>query len=451
MSAPAASHPGAMAAGQATARYSPVQMMEIELTEPLPAVRYDGQHRRAWVLARLHTEPVATCVVQFDARGLTPDEVGALLWPGLREPVTQRFAAAGLPEPATLTGEGLAAEPAAWPFLRRRHAVLAAAPFISVVICTSDRPDQLAACLRHLDRQQYPRFEVVVVDNAPTSDAVRTLVEGRQSRVTYRYVVEPKGGLSWARNAGTAAAFGEIVAFLDDDEEPDGHWLAVLAHGFARGDDIGCVTGIILPARLDTPAQEMFEQIGGHSKGRGFSPAVFSRHSPQNPLYPRPPFGAGGNMAFRREALARIGGFDVALGGGTPALAGEDTLALTQVLLAGYRIAYEPAALIRHNHYRDLDGLGRQLHGYGVGLMAYYTALLRHQPSVLPGLLRLALTATGYLRETKATRSAAPQDLPARLRRRQRRGMLTGPVAYIRSVRRQARVAASTVGHEARQ
>ena len=113
--------------------------------------------------------------------------------------------------------------------------------------------------------------------------------------------------------------------------------------GSPASDDIGCVTGMILPARLDTQIQEWFEFSGGHSKGRGFSPAVFSRQGPQSPLFPLPPFGAGGNMAFRREALARIGGFDVAMGAGTPARASEDTLALTLVLLAGYRIAYEPA------------------------------------------------------------------------------------------------------------
>ena len=141
---------------------------------------------------------------------------------------------------------------------------------------------------------------------------------------------------------------------------------------------------MVLPARLDTQAQELFEQLGGHCEGRGFSSAVFSRHGPQNPLYPLPPFGVGANMAFRREALARIGGFDVALGAGTPALGGGDTLALTLVLLAGYRIAYEPAALMRHHHRRDLDSLGHQLHGYSVGLTAYYAALLRHRPERAP-------------------------------------------------------------------
>jgi GT2 family glycosyltransferase len=425
--------------------FSPALMMDVELTEPLPSVSYDGRRRRVWVLGRLHGEPVGSCLLRLNEAGLAPGQLAARLWPQLCAPVADRFAAAGLPQPGTLTGQGLTADPAQWPFLRRRHEALAEAPLISVVVCTRDRADRLEVCLRHLDRQEYPRFEVVVVDNAPTSDAVRILVEARRSLVKYqyRYVVERRGGLSWARNAGIAAASGDVIAFLDDDEEPDDHWLAGLAAGFASGNDIGCVTGMILPARLDTPMQEWFERAGGHSKGRGFSPAVFSRQGPQSPLFPLPPFGAGGNMAFRREALARIGGFDVAMGAGTPARASEDTLALTLVLLAGYRIAYEPAALVRHDHYAGPQELRRQLCGYSTGLTAYYTALLRHRPGVLPALVRLLPAAVGYLRGTNEKAAGVPHDLPAQFRRAQRLSMLTGPGAYLRSVRRQARVAAS--------
>ena len=421
--------------------FAPALIVEVELAGPLPPVRYDGRHRRVWVLARLHGEPVGSCLLPLDASGLAPGPFAAMLWPELCAPVTARFAAAGLPPPGPLTGAGLAADPSAWPFLRRRREVLAAAPFVSVVVCTRDRADRLAVCLRHLERQEYPRYEIVVVDNAPVSDAVQVLLEARPRRVPYRYVVERRGGLSWARNAGAAAAAGDVLAFLDDDEEPDGHWLAGLAGGFARGADIGCVTGMIAPAQLETQVQEWFEWFGGHSKGRGFSPAVFSRRGPQSPLFPLPPFGAGGNMAFRREALSRIGGFDVAMGAGTPARASEDTLAFTLVLLAGYRIAYEPAALVRHHHYAEPDGLRRQLCGYGTGLAAYYTALLWHRPGVLPELLRLLPAAAGYLRGANAAGTAAAPGLPAEFTRGQRRAMLRGPASYIRSARRQARLA----------
>jgi O-antigen biosynthesis protein len=430
------SHPGTMPVPDAHEGFAPARIMDVELTEPLPAVSYDGQHRSAWVLGRLHTEPVGRCVVQLDQEGLTPDHLGALLWPELRERVSERFAAVGMPEPGALTGKGLAAEPDAWPFLRCRREVLAVAPFVSVVICTRDRPDQLEACLRLVDRIDYPNFEVIVVDSGPTSDAVPALLKARRGGVTIRYVLESRGGLSRARNAAIAATRGEIIAFLDDDAEPDIHWLAALACGFARGGDIGCVTGIVLPARLDTEAQHLFEELGGHSKGRGFSAEVFSAHGPQSPLYPLPPFGAGTNMAFRREVLSRIGGFDVALGAGTPAFAGEDTLALTLTMLTGYHIAYEPTALVRHNHRPDLDGLGHQQYGYGVGLTAYYAALLRHRPSVLPALLKLVFTAAGYLRSAEPTDTAAHLGLLTGLMRRKRRGMVAGPLAYMRSMRR---------------
>ena len=178
----ATSHPGAMPVAGASEGFSPARMMDVELTEALPTVSYDGRHRRVWVLGRLHTEPVGVCVVDLGQEGLTPGQFGALLWPEFREPVMERFAAAGLPPPRPLTGYGLEADAAAWPFLRRRLAVLAAAPFISVVICTRDRPERLQTWLRCLSRQEYPRFEVVVVDNAPASDAVRTFVGAAQRR-----------------------------------------------------------------------------------------------------------------------------------------------------------------------------------------------------------------------------------------------------------------------------
>jgi GT2 family glycosyltransferase len=418
--------------------FTPVRMLDIELTRPLAAVPYDGRHRRLCVLARLHMEPVGVCIVNMGQEGLTSDQLAAALWPEFRELVSKRFAAAGLPVPRLLARDGLKADPEAWPFVQRRLAMLPTAPFISVIICTRDRPDSVKNCLRHLVRQDYPRFEIIVVDNAPTSNAVRAFADAWHEDRPLRYVLESRPGLSWARNAGIAASSGEIVAFLDDDEEPDSQWLAGLACSFAQGADIACVSGMVLPARLDTEAQELFEQLGGHCLGRSFTPVVFSAHGPQSPLFPLPPFGVGANMAFRRKALVEIGGFDVALGAGTPTLAGEDTLALTLILLAGYRIAYEPTALTRHYHREDLDGLGRQLLGYSVGLTAFYTALLLRRPRVLPQLLRLIPAALSYFRSAKTTSASTAVNPLAQLERRKRIWMLKGPTAYLRSRHMQA-------------
>jgi O-antigen biosynthesis protein len=390
----------------------------------------------------MHTEPLGLFDAPLPAEGLSPDQLGELLWRNLGPIIADRFASAGHQPPPTLTGEGLAADPDTWPFTRHRAAVLADAPPISVVVCTRDRPAQLETCLERLRRQEYPRFEVVVVDNAPTADVVERLV-GRvaDGPAPFRYHAEPRPGLSWARNAGTAVADGDIIAYLDDDDEPDPHWLAGIATGFARGGAIGCVVGLILPARLDTAAEELFEQQGGHRMGRGFMPETFTRSGPQSPLFPLPPFGTGANMAFRREALAGIGGFDVALGAGTRTFACEDTLAFTLALLSGCDIAYEPSALMWHHHRPDMDSLGRQLHGYSIGLTAFYAALLRHRPGVLPGLLRLLPSAGRYLRQGAAP-EAAP-DLLAELDRRHLQGLALGPLAYLRSVYEQSRAARS--------
>jgi GT2 family glycosyltransferase len=367
-----------------------------------------------------------------------------MLWHEFREPVVERFAAAGLPEPGLLTGRGLEADPAKWPFVRDRSKLLATAPFISVVICTRDRVDELETCLQSVEYLEYPRFEVIVVDNAPTGDDVRALVEARVSKATYRYVVESLPGLSRARNTGVAAATGDIIAFLDDDDVPDKHWLTGIARGFAWKEEVGCVAGPILPARLDTLAQEIFEQIGGHRKGRGFVRSFFSRSGPQKPLFPLPPFGTGANMAFRREILSTIGGFDVALGAGTCAAAGEDTLALTLTLLYGYEIVYEPTALMWHHHRRDIDSLCKQLHGYSIGLTAFYTALLKHRPRALLGLIGLVPTAARYLLTTPGADTADSWSHEVAVDRRHLQGLLAGPLAYVRAMRSQRRSISAT-------
>jgi O-antigen biosynthesis protein len=418
---------------QRTDGFRPMRIIEAELCQPLPAIGLDGKYQRLWVLARLHGEPIGTCRVDLDTPCLSPENLGRVLWRELADVIAERFAAAGLPVPHALSAGGLEADPESWPFLQARSKALERPPYISVVICTYNRPDRLEACLQYLRRQQYPAFEVVVVDNCPKTAAVREHLAGlRDPR--YRYIAEPRAGLSRARNTGISAAAGDVVAFLDDDEEPDDFWLAAIACGFSRCSDVGCVTGPILPACLDTEAQVLFEDLGGHVKDRGFEPAIFSRHGPQSPVYPRPPFGAGGNMAFRRETLARIGRFDTALGAGTPAMGAEDTLALALVLLAGQMIAYEPAAFVRHHDHRRLTGLARQLRGYTVSLTAYYTALLCRRPRVLVSVVRLLPDAVGFLTAARSCAASPLLSLMPELASARTRGLVAGPAAYLRGM-----------------
>jgi hypothetical protein len=191
---------------------------------------------------------------------------------------------------------------------------------------------------------------------------------------------------------------------------------------------------VIVPAELETQAQIWFEQFGGHSKGRGFTPALFSPATAriQSPLYPLPPFGTGANMVFRPGVIERIGGFDPALGAGTPAMGSEDTLAFTQVLRSGGSIAYQPTAVMRHYHRRDLAGLHKQMVGYGTGLTAAYTSLIMGRPTVLFPLLRLVPTALRDVLGNDGLRTATlEEDFPRELLTANRHGMLRGPRAYL--------------------
>jgi hypothetical protein len=135
-----------------------------------------------------------------------------------------------------------------------------------------------------------------------------------------------------------------------------------------------------------------------------------------------------------------MGGFDVGLGAGTPTQGGEDTLMFSQLLLTGHTVVYHPAALTRHFHRREAGDLEKQMFGYGVGLTAFYTALLRWNWRLLLPLIRLA--PRGVIDMSGGRSSAAttglPDEFPPGLLRLKRRGLLLGPVSYVRA-RRHAR------------
>lgn len=420
----------------------PAVVLDLDLSEPLPsvaAVAADGRRvQQAWVLVRLFTEPLGTVLVDVPGTGLRPAALGAAIEAELGPALRPR-----LGETLPIDGYTPATEPA---FLARRREVLATAPHITVVICTRERPGALARCLDSLLAQQYPDFRILVVDNAPATEATAEVVRAAARRGPVDYLLEPKAGLSFARNAAVTATPGKILAWIDDDETADPHWLAEVARALADHPDADVVSGVIVPAELETRAQLWFEQFGGHSKGRGFKPDVFSPETAhiQSPLYPLPPFGTGANMTFRPGVIERIGMFDTALGAGTPAMGSEDTLAFTQVLITGGTIVYQPTAVTHHYHRRDLQGLEKQMIGYGTGLVAAYTSLLLARPGLIWSLVKLAPGALRDLTGNDTPRTATLRDdFPRELLKANRRGMLAGPRAYFKG-RRAAKATART-------
>jgi GT2 family glycosyltransferase len=330
-------------------------------------------------------------------------------------------------------------------------------PLTSVVVATRERAGQLARALDSLLAQDHPDFEIVVVDNAPVTTGTRDLVE-RKYGERVRYVREPVPGLAVAHNRGIEAARGKVIAFTDDDVVADPRWLTELTAPFTADPGLGCVTGLILPARLSTAAQVLLESHGGFSKG--FAPRTYDPGDPpaDEPLFPFTAgrFGSGANMAFRASVLRAVGGFDPATGAGTPARGGDDLYGFVRVLAEGHRLRYTPQALVWHHHRDTWRDLETQAYGYGAGLTAYLTAVLVHRPALLPAFLARLPRGLAHARALTAARTAdgtgAPGDhdtrghpWPARLSRLQRRGMLYGPVGYVR-----ARRALRTTGRRTR-
>ena len=270
---------------------------------------------------------------------------------------------------------------------------------ISVVIGTRDRPEDVRRCVASVLASAYDDFEVFVVDNAPTTDATRDVVASF-SDDRLHYVLEARPGVSRARNAGLALASGAVVAFVDDDVVVDRLWLAALADAYARDADVVCVTGLVASGELRTPTQRYFDERV--TWARNLDRRVFRTATPPAdlPLFPFSvgAFGTGANMSLRRSAALALGGFDVALGPGTPSRAGEDPDLFTRVLFSGGGLAVEPSAFVWHRHRSDRAALRSQALGYGTGLGAWVTKLVLRPRTALAVLRR----AFGALRQLGA-------------------------------------------------
>jgi glycosyltransferase involved in cell wall biosynthesis len=338
---------------------------------------------------------------------------------------------------------------------------------VSVAVCTRDRADQLRGTLEALLAQTYPNFEVLVIDNAPSDDSTRRLVEefstkfatrfeetrngksvGREnpaltiihglttdksveqgnpvpteqettpgktvgrgdpaptnpsnsvlspqssvlpsshsalstqhSALTnselgtrnseLRYLVEERPGLDWARNRAIVEARGEILAYTDDDARPDPDWLAEVARCFAD-EQVDAMTGLVVPVELETPAQVTFEDLYG-GFGKGFERKLYHKSHPTRRAFPYAAgmFGAGCNMAFRKKIFSTMGGFDEALDVGTLTGGGGDMDIFIRVLREEFTLCYEPRAVVRHLHRRDMATLERQMGGYARAFFAY--------------------------------------------------------------------------------
>jgi GT2 family glycosyltransferase len=444
--------PGPPIAGEA--KFAPSAVSVIELDDALVDVELghsaEGRAYESLVaLVRLHGDPLTMIEVPAQQGRVSTGALIDSVWRAAHKPLEQHARTHACIHAAGVTQAALAnGLQSVIPCPSRRSDEIEP-PFVSLIVPTARRPGPIQTCLSSLRRLRYPRFEIIVVDNAPDDPRTRAVVaafEREDERV--RYLAEPLRGSSVARNRGVSETSGEILAFTDDDAVVDEDWLGWLVEPFLRDTRVGVVTGLVLPARLDTPDQRWFEEFSGF--GKGFQPRIFDceeNRADERLFYPYwgGVFGSGNNMAFRRSLLLEIGGFDPALGPGSRALAGEDVESFSHAIIAGSRLAYEPHAVCWHDHRADTAGLDRQMFSYGVGLTAILTKWLLRDPR----LARVILTQTAAFLYSLVRVRRGSESVPHELsrlgrqlrvnsRRRtlglQLRGYVSGPVLYLRSV-----------------
>jgi glycosyltransferase involved in cell wall biosynthesis len=418
-----------------------VRVLEVELSRPVPAILSSASltgrpHEQATVLARLHGQPLGVTSVPLVKGELSAEAFASLLWHAFSTEINAHLRDDNLAELHALPAGGLAhvQSPAC---VRDREAIIANGPFVSVVIATRNRVAGLAHTLKTVMAQDYPRFEVVVVDNNPSNDDTEQFMRahyGSDSRV--RYVREMRPGLAAAHNAGLAVAQGSILAFTDDDVSIDPHWLSELVKDFEIAEDVACVSGLIFPAELETPAQVWLEQFSRFSKGYKRKLINLREHRPNDRLFPftAGQLGSGANMAFRTTTLQAMRGFDPATGTGTPALGGDDLAGFFNTVMRGSTLVYEPAAIVHHSHRRDYASLRRTAYGYGAGFTAFLTkAVLDHPRLLLDLILKLPGGVLYALSPSSGKNKDKQADFPHELKWQERKGMLYGPIGYLRS------------------
>ncbi|GAA3227986.1 glycosyltransferase [Actinocorallia longicatena] len=268
-------------------------------------------------------------------------------------------------------------------------------PDLTVVLCSLNGAGRIATTLAALREQTVAdRIEVLVVDDGST-DGTGGVAAEWGVRVLRR---EVNGGLSAARNTGTAQAHAPIVAFIDDDCRPAPGWAEALLSGHGPG-VIG-VSGPVVPVGAQTflagfvvrsnrhqplelnlaAGQGLLYRLGLYLR-RQWLPLPDGRRDIYCPT--------GGNMSFTRAALTAVGGFDPDFRFGSEE---EDMVRRMRRDHPG-RIVFLPEAPVEHRLEPDLRALLRRSVAYGRGNARQYRKWPSVNPTLFPWPFLVAATA----------------------------------------------------------
>jgi GT2 family glycosyltransferase len=402
---------------------TPAAVRLVDLDDPPADLELRSRRRRIGyrsllAVARLDGEPVGAVAVPVGARGHVP---GDWLAEVLRYELGPQL-------------HGASARPGATR-CRRRGSRARRTP-VSVVVTGSHDPMLLERCLRSIFACDDPDFEVIVVEQRPASHDIARLLDARFDGERRLHRVENAGaGVSRARNAGLAVATGELVMFADGDVVVDAHWISRCRAAFDDDRDVVCVTGLILPPQLENDGQLLCDRFA--SATTGFHRKAFrlpdSRTTHPFCYYTPGSMGSGANTALRADIARELGGFDAALGPGTPSLGGEDVDLYGRLLVAGHTVAYDPSVIVWQEHHDGAAQLRRDVLRQGISMGAALAKQLATS-SERRRLLRALPAGLRYELDLGAAHGAA--ERPRGLDWRQRLGLALGPPAYAASVLR---------------
>ena len=214
---------------------------------------------------------------------------------------------------------------------------------VSLVICTYNRASILVHALDSLTKQtaETSRYEIIVVDNNST-DETRSLVErfaGHQANI--RYVLEPRGGLSFARDAGFRAAASEWIVYLDDDIKAQSDLVERAIHVIEHY-DFDCFGGLCRPWFEHKRPRWLHDRYVENEVGADVTTGVLEQD-----------FAKGALIAFRKSILEELGGFTTphgrSLGMTHGQLAyGEETRLQVEMRRRGYTIGFDRLLVVDH-------------------------------------------------------------------------------------------------------
>ncbi|NJR41733.1 MAG: glycosyltransferase [Akkermansiaceae bacterium] len=217
------------------------------------------------------------------------------------------------------------------------------ADFFSVIVCTRNGRERIGSCLTAIQRMKGGGFETIVVDDGSPDGTADFVLENFP---WVRLLCLPPGGLSAARNAGAAIAQHSLLAFTDDDCEPDEEWLARLRPVF-QNKIYAAVGGPNLPP----PPRSWEEAVTCAAPGAPSHVMIGDEEAEHLP---------GCNLAVRKSAFDAIGGFDSRF-----QTAGDDVDFCWRLREAGFRLGFAPGAFVWHWRRASIWEYLRQQLGYG--------------------------------------------------------------------------------------